>query len=210
LIRSIRLALKALSEYSGKTIGAETYSYSVPPSAIKTIRQQIYWQYAKIIADSAGFGRNSYGFVMDRFKKLDSGEIEWSTSIREWVHERETPRQCIYCGSTQNITTDHLIPLSRGGPDHPDNAIWSCMTCNSKKGSKRLYEFYGLEKRNKIPRLAEGKYLKLIYGELEKRDVLDTEMNHIGDLCRRCDLGKLCPEKEKLTVYCLEGIFTKA
>ncbi|MCX6649438.1 MAG: HNH endonuclease [Candidatus Bathyarchaeota archaeon] len=181
----------------------------MPPTAIRTIRQQIYWQYAKIIAESSGIGRKSYGFVMDRFKKLDSGEIEWSTSIREWVHERETPRQCIYCGATENITTDHLIPLSRGGPDHPDNAIWSCMPCNAKKGSKRLYEFYGLENRNKIPRLAEGKYLKLIYTELEKRGVLDTEVSHIADLCARCDLGKLCPEKEKLTVYCLEGIFTK-
>jgi len=38
-----------------------------------------------------------------------------------------------------------------------------CSHCNSLKGDKRLYEFFSLEKRNKIPRIAEGKYLKLLY-----------------------------------------------
>ncbi len=181
----------------------------MPPSAVKTLRQLIFWQYAKIIAESAGFGKGNYGFVMDRFKKLDSGEMEWSGSIREWVHERETPKQCIYCGSTENVTTDHMIPTSRGGPDHPDNAVWCCPSCNSRKGDRRLYEFYGLEKRNRIPRIAEGKYLKLLYDELGKRGILDTKISDLRDLCGGCDLGHRCPEPEKLTVYCLEGCFTK-
>jgi len=30
-----------------------------------------------------------------------------------------------------------------------------------------------------------------------------------SQLCPKCDLGSKCPEKEKLTVYCLEGIFCK-
>ncbi len=41
----------------------------MPPSAIKTIRDLIYWQYAKLIAKSAGFEEN-YGFIMSRFQKL--------------------------------------------------------------------------------------------------------------------------------------------
>ena len=54
----------------------------MPPPAVKSIRDLIFWQYAKIISESAGAGKRQYGFVMDRFKKLVSGEISWSTSIR--------------------------------------------------------------------------------------------------------------------------------
>lgn len=180
----------------------------MPPSAVKTLRDLIYWQYAKIISESAGFGKSNYGFIMNRFKKLQSGEIEWSSSIREWIRERENPNQCIYCGAERRLTVDHMIPLSRGGPDHPDNAVWVCSHCNSSKGDKRLYEFYGLKNRNKVPRIAEGKYLKLIYDELDKRGLLKTSRNKISDLCDQCDLGKMYPVRADLTVYCLEGIFT--
>ena len=181
----------------------------MPPSAVRTLRDLVFWQYAKIISESAGFGKRSYGFVMNRFKKLQSGEIEWSSSIREWIRERETPDRCIYCGAKKKLTIDHMIPLSRGGPDHPDNAVWVCSRCNSSKRDKRLYEFYGLKNRYKIPRIAEGKYLKLLYDELGRRGLLETSRDNLAALCKKCDLEKKCPVPEELTVYCLEGVFTK-
>src|SRR3990170_9162383 len=98
----------------------------VPPPAVKSIRDLIFWQYAKIISESAGAGKRQYGFVMDRFKKLTSGEIQWSTSIREYVKECEKPEECIYCGTKTNLTLDHILPRSRGGPDSTDNAAWVC------------------------------------------------------------------------------------
>jgi len=68
----------------------------LPPRAVKTIQDLIFWQYAKIISESAGYGKKQFGFVMDRFKKLTAGEINWSTSIREYVKEREQEDVCIY------------------------------------------------------------------------------------------------------------------
>jgi hypothetical protein len=50
---------------------------------VKTIRDLIYWQYAKIIAESAGAGKRQYGFVMNRFQSLATGQISCSTAIRE-------------------------------------------------------------------------------------------------------------------------------
>jgi len=67
----------------------------VPPTAVKTIRNLIFWQYSKIISESAGFGKKQFGFVMDRFKKMQAGQIEWSGSIEEYIRERELPNQCI-------------------------------------------------------------------------------------------------------------------
>jgi hypothetical protein len=181
----------------------------MPPPAVRTLKDLLYWQYAKIISESAGFGKSNFGFIMDRFKKLRAGEIEWSSSIREWVHERESPDRCIYCGGGGRLTVEHMIPRSRGGPDHPDNAVWVCGACNSRKGDMRLYEFFGLGSRNEVPRVAEGKYLKLLYAELDRRGLLGVGRDNLSKLCGICDLGEKCPVAEDLTVYCLEGVFKK-
>jgi rubrerythrin len=179
----------------------------LPPRAVKTIQDLIFWQYAKIISEAAGYGKKQFGFVMNRFKKLSSGEINWSTSIREYVKEREKKDICIYCGSKTDLTLEHIMPRSRGGPDSPDNAVWVCKRCNSSKGDKRLYEWFGLENRYNIPRIAEGKYLKLLYSLHEKLGTL--HLSDVSKLCPKCDLANKCPEKKKLTVYCLEGIFKR-
>lgn len=171
------------------------------------MRDLLYWQYAKIISSSAGAGRTNYGFIMDRFKKLQSGDIQWSSSIREYVKEHEEPNKCVYCGARTDLTLEHMLPRARSGPDLPENAVWVCSNCNSKKGSKRLYEWYGLESRNALPRIAEGKYLKLLYALHEKRGTLNAVP---VDLCPACDMGAKCPVEGKLSVYCLEGPFVKA
>jgi hypothetical protein len=179
----------------------------LPPRAVKTIQDLIFWQYAKIISESAGYGKSQYGFIMNRFKKLVSGEINWSTSIREYIKEREQQDICIYCGKKGNLTLEHILPRSRGGPDTADNAVFVCKTCNCSKGDKRLYEWFGLNSKDEIPRIAEGKYLKLVYSIHESNGTLN--ISDISALCPRCDLENKCPEKQKLTVYCLEGICTK-
>jgi 5-methylcytosine-specific restriction endonuclease McrA len=179
----------------------------LPPAAVRTVRDLLYWQYAKIISNSAGAGKTNYGFIMDRFKKLKSGSIQWSSSIREYVKEHEEPGLCVYCGARGVLTIEHMLPRARTGPDIPENAVWVCASCNSKKGSKRLYEWYGLENRNALPRIAEGKYLKLLYSLHEKHGTLDAVP---VALCSSCDLSARCPVEGKLSVFCLEGTFVKS
>ncbi len=69
----------------------------MPLPAVKSVRQIIYYQYAKIIASSSGFGKAHYGMIMSKWKDLCAGTIHWSSSVREWVREREHPGECIYC-----------------------------------------------------------------------------------------------------------------
>jgi len=177
----------------------------MPPSAVRTVRDLIYWQYAKIISESAGAGKKRYGFVMNRFKKLQGGEIEWSGTIREYVHEREMPNRCIYCGSMESLSYDHLIPRSRGGPDIPDNVVIACRTCNSSKGERGVYEWFKLDRRYEVPRIVEGKYLKLLYQVHSENGTLDAGREDLERLCNNCELHYLC-DKPVLTVYCLESI----
>jgi hypothetical protein len=180
----------------------------VPPSAVRTVRDVIFWQYAKMMAKSSAH-TGDYGFVMSMFKKLQSGRIKWSSSIREYLRDLERDRVCIYCGGSNGLSIDHLVPRSRGGPDIADNAILACKNCNSSKSDKGVYEWYELDHRNEIPRVVEGKYLKLLYGLHERQGTLDKGKTTLSELCHTCSLGRLCPES-KLTVYCLEGIFLKS
>ena len=114
-----------------------------PPKIVKTIKDEIFWQYAKLISKSAGFGINGRGFQMKKFIELRDGKIKWSTTIREWVREHEKPNECIYCGSKENLSIEHILPRCCKGPDIPDNAVKICRKCNSTKGGKRLYEWFG-------------------------------------------------------------------
>jgi len=77
----------------------------MPPPVVKSVRDLIFWQYAKIIAESAGFGKKNYGFVMKKFRQLKEGEIFWN-EIREYVKEREKKDECIFCGAKTNLTID--------------------------------------------------------------------------------------------------------
>lgn len=41
--------------------------------------------------------------------------------------------QCKQCGSQDDLTVDHIIPLSKGGSDDLDNLQLLCQSCNSQK-----------------------------------------------------------------------------
>lgn len=182
----------------------------MPPKAIKSVKDVIFYQYAKIISNSAGFGKENYGMIMSNWKKLKSGEIHWSTSVREWLLEHENPNFCIYCGVEEKLTTEHILPTSRGGENIADNVVRVCKSCNSSKGSKRLYEWRTLDAKDKHNRIAEGKYLKYLYSLHEKHGTLDVET--VTELCANCDMQKHCEQEnsvEKLSVYCIESCFMK-
>ena len=102
----------------------------MPPPVVKTVRDEIFWQYAKLISKSAGFGINQRRFQMDRFINLRDEKIKWSSTVREWLREHEKPNECIYCGSKSSLTVEHILPQSCGGPDIPDNTIKACKNCN--------------------------------------------------------------------------------
>lgn len=46
--------------------------------------------------------------------------------------------QCQYCGSRDQLTIDHVLPLSKGGDWSWGNLVAACHACNSKKGARTL------------------------------------------------------------------------
>lgn len=55
--------------------------------------------------------------------------------------------KCIKCGSTSNLTADHILPRSKGGTNDLNNLRTLCDTCNSEKGNfnptfkERIFSF---------------------------------------------------------------------
>lgn len=48
---------------------------------------------------------------------------------------------CFYCGATEKITLDHVIPISRGGTHSIGNLVPACLRCNTSKQAKTITEW---------------------------------------------------------------------
>ena len=182
----------------------------MPPGYVKTIREEIYYEYAKLISRSVYGGKLERGFITNRFKDLRDSKITMSGTIREWQKEQELPKACVFCGSKENLQSDHLIPKSRGGSDSADNLVLSCASCNASRNDRGIFEWLGLKEKDNIPRLVAGKYLKELFGLHERKNTLDISTSELQSLCKHCRNPKVCEEWDKvgeLTCLCLESVF---
>ncbi|HNP17831.1 MAG TPA: HNH endonuclease [Fulvivirga sp.] len=57
------------------------------------------------------------------------------TLTRQNVFKRDN-LTCQYCGTTKDLTLDHVIPRSKGGKTTWDNLTTACKRCNAKKGDE--------------------------------------------------------------------------
>ena len=53
----------------------------------------------------------------------------------------DTNASCPYCPSTENLSIEHILPLSRGGTHTENNVELACLECNIRKGNKTKSEF---------------------------------------------------------------------
>ncbi|MEM8921550.1 MAG: HNH endonuclease, partial [Pseudomonadota bacterium] len=44
--------------------------------------------------------------------------------------------KCVYCGSPDDLTFDHVVPRSKGGRTSWDNIVTACSPCNLRKGGR--------------------------------------------------------------------------
>ncbi len=78
---------------------------------------------------------------------------------------------CAYCNSTDELTIDHVLPISRGGKSEFDNCVTACKACNAAKANKTCGEagIY-LKKRPYAPTIAE--FIRMRVAKLGINDLL--------------------------------------
>lgn len=57
--------------------------------------------------------------------------------------------RCLCCGSVENLTQDHVTPLSKGGLHHPTNLQPLCRPCNERKQA-RMHDYRTDEQRAEL------------------------------------------------------------
>lgn len=71
----------------------------------------------------------------------------------QWWRQRLGQGLCHHCGQRfkkEDLTMDHLVPLSRGGRSTKANCVVSCKPCNAQKGHWTAGEL-ALLKMNESP-----------------------------------------------------------
>ena len=144
----------------------------MPPASIpRRVEDIIFYYYAKlVIAPSSGFKEN-YGFIIDTYKRLKSGDIHMSDYERELIHIANMKDRCGFCGikCTKHLVT-HIVPRSYGVPPGEHNLIYACQKCISSKRDNDFVKWWCEDLkyiRDDLPRVPIGLYLKIAY-ELHK------------------------------------------
>jgi hypothetical protein len=107
--------------------------------------------------DGKGFKRptilrlNKYKYIP--FKKV--------TLSRNNIYRRDD-YTCVYCGTENDLTIDHVIPRSKGGKNTWENLVTCCGTCNVTKCNKDLDVFLEEQGYDMISKPYKPTYLEFI------------------------------------------------
>lgn len=91
-----------------------------------------------------------------RIRQLNKSKGNYS--LDEWEQAKVYfDNKCAYCGASSDVLSqDHFIPLSKGGSYTKDNIIPACISCNSSKSDTDFkewftkQEFYNFDRLQKI------------------------------------------------------------
>jgi len=98
-----------------------------------------------------------------------------STSFRLYVYGQE--HGCLQCGKPLAVdsTGDHLLALHAGGPDGAQNYVPLCGRCNSSKGAREFFSWWGKKGRrvDELPVDVLCAYARLWWRKHEQDGTLD-------------------------------------
>ena len=76
---------------------------------------------------------------------------------KDFIRKRRNTK-CLYCNILlidDNVTADHVIPISQGGSNCQVNLIVCCETCNFERGNMDFMEYL----KSKNPTYKKSKYV---------------------------------------------------
>ncbi|MGQ9591413.1 MAG: HNH endonuclease [Planctomycetota bacterium] len=139
----------------------------MPSRAVsRTIEDFIFYYYAKLVIAASAGETGNYRFIIDRYKRLKSGEINMSDYDREVQKLAQQPGMCVFCENRCETVPVEVVPRAIGGPVGIHNLVHACRDCANSKADKDLLEWWCDElghDKNELPRIPAGLFLKLAY-----------------------------------------------
>lgn len=160
----------------------------MPVRKPQTIGASLFWSYANLAMMTAVLNdrvdrpaRKHYSIRARLYKGLCNGTM----SVRDYFDDEKLklslPRGCAYCGSTEQLSVDHIIPQERSGRHGGENLVHCCRRCNSSKGSKDLLAW--MTQQDRFPPLwLLKRYLKMAVEHCQRHGLMDLPLVSTSDI----------------------------
>lgn len=100
-----------------------------PAAVVRELTDRSFW----VPLSDRQYGVNYEGNLWRRGTPLQRRTIP--VEVRAAVMQRDN-YECVECGSSEQLSLDHIWPYSKGGQDTLDNLRVLCRSCNSRKGAR--------------------------------------------------------------------------
>ncbi len=180
---------------------------------IETVGNLLYWAYANLAMAHVALKDNAKKYNVKHFgirSKLFNGLTNNKMNIKSFFDDERLkmilPQTCNYCGSTEHLSADHIIPVKKGGLDIGENLVWACRSCNSSKSANDLLEW--MNKKQQFPSiLLYRKYLKILITYCRNNNIIDKSIKDTEELNLPFNLKQI-PQKalpiENLKLWVVE------
>jgi len=79
---------------------------------------------------------------LEKIREQNRLRVQKKRGLDKLLIESSTAKNCIYCDKeVEELTIDHIIPLTKNGRDDIENKVLCCLECNMSKNNRDLAEF---------------------------------------------------------------------
>ena len=153
-----------------------------------TVGERLHWAYANLGMAEMAVNKGSLKYstlhfmIRAKFNKgLNDGTMSPRSMMKDQKIRMKLPVECIYCGASENLAIDHVVPRNRGGTDGGDNSVWACRSCNSSKSGRDLFEWWRNKKTGMPPLFVIRVYLKQAIEYFTSAARLDEPWREVTD-----------------------------
>lgn len=175
---------------------------------IITVADLLFWSYANLgMAQKATYDRatryTQLHFIIRNklWSGLRKGTTKPASVLKDLRAKMKRPDFCAYCGGSDHLSADHLVPTVRGGRDSAENFILACRSCNSSKGGRDVLDWY--RQREEFPPLFILRvYLKEAIHYCQQNGLMDGALGDAGPVPFCFDaIPTQFPAPDKLVYY---------
>src|SRR5690606_35763415 len=123
--------------------------WDIPPSDVEAMLEAAQADGALELVDGDWVSGN-----WSRYQEVDGTATLRQRARRERLRTGKhwaEGKSCEVCGSTEDLTRDHIVPVSRGGTNDPANLRTLCRRCNrARKNDPTWDERTGLSRMSRV------------------------------------------------------------